>query len=640
MKKILTSLLSIMAILACVCGFSACSTKVSFKLNFVVDNAIYATIDTSGDEIITLPDNPTKENYTFDGWYWDKDTWQQPFTANSLLDAPLSSNMSVYAKFTLNTINGVSFEDVETTYDGTQKAISVCNLPNGATVSYDKSNTYVEAGTYTITATVKQDNYEDLSLIATLTINKATYDMSGVKFENKTVTYNGESHSITASNLPKGVSVTYENNGKVNVGTYTITAKFTGDSKNYEAIPNKTATLKIEKVNVEKPLQDNTSFVYNGKGQTYAVVENSCYDINGNKQTDAGNYTVIISLKDKNNYQWKNKTTEDITYSFKINKATYDMSSVKFENRTVTYNGESHSITASNLPKGVSVTYENNGKVTVGTYTITAKFTGDNKNYEAIPDKTATLKILDIVINFVVDDDIYHSESIAGKNNILLPANPIKKGYSFDGWFFDKNTWARLFTADNLLTDDMTVYAKFTAIAYCINYDLNGGTNATNNPATYTVENNITLSAPTKVGYTFVSWSNGDTIKKGSTGNKSFTAQWEICYYTARFYISGDLVGQSKFTVEDTTIENIPDIPFKKGYTAKWENCTVTPCDININAIYIINKYTVTWKNYDGSILKIDNDVEYRITTEKHPKKLLILQIIMCLTVGFRLWGK
>ena len=57
------------------------------------------TISTNGEESIKLPDNPQKEGYIFDGWYWDNEFWKKPFTANSLLDTPLSSDMSVYAKF-------------------------------------------------------------------------------------------------------------------------------------------------------------------------------------------------------------------------------------------------------------------------------------------------------------------------------------------------------------------------------------------------------------------------------------------------------------------------------------------------------------------------------------------------------------
>ena len=46
-------------------------------------------------------------------------------------------------------------------------------------------------------------------MTATLTINKATYDMKDVVFEDKTVTYDGTEQSIVASNLPNGVSISY-----------------------------------------------------------------------------------------------------------------------------------------------------------------------------------------------------------------------------------------------------------------------------------------------------------------------------------------------------------------------------------------------------------------------------------------------
>lgn len=71
-----------------------------FEILFNVDGENYATIITPGTETIQIPENPSKDGYTFDGWYWDKDVWSKPFTANSLLDAPISSDMSVYAKFT------------------------------------------------------------------------------------------------------------------------------------------------------------------------------------------------------------------------------------------------------------------------------------------------------------------------------------------------------------------------------------------------------------------------------------------------------------------------------------------------------------------------------------------------------------
>ena len=80
----------------------SCNAQVEFEVSFIVDGEVYATVGTGGEETIKMPENPTKDGYTFDGWFWDNDIWLTPFTANSLLDAPLSSDMSVYAKWKAN----------------------------------------------------------------------------------------------------------------------------------------------------------------------------------------------------------------------------------------------------------------------------------------------------------------------------------------------------------------------------------------------------------------------------------------------------------------------------------------------------------------------------------------------------------
>ena len=68
-------------------------------------------------------------------------------------------------------------------------------------------------------------------------VTKEYYDMSGVSFNGASYVYDGEEHSLSIEGtLPDGVSVMYLNNNKVNAGTYEVTAKFTGDSKNYHPI--------------------------------------------------------------------------------------------------------------------------------------------------------------------------------------------------------------------------------------------------------------------------------------------------------------------------------------------------------------------------------------------------------------------
>ncbi len=67
---------------------------------------------------------------------------------------------------------------------------------------------------------------------------------------------------------------------------------------------------------VPVPQADTTEFVYNRSEQTYNIPENEKYTVSGNVQTNAGTYTVTVSLKD--GYTWEDGETEDKTYTFKI----------------------------------------------------------------------------------------------------------------------------------------------------------------------------------------------------------------------------------------------------------------------------------------------------------------------------------
>ena len=92
------SVILIMAVFI-VLHFSACyviEVTINFDSNGGSD---VASITTNGASKIKIPDNPTKEGYEFKGWYWDNETFNNEFTSNTLLDAPIKSDMTVYAKW-------------------------------------------------------------------------------------------------------------------------------------------------------------------------------------------------------------------------------------------------------------------------------------------------------------------------------------------------------------------------------------------------------------------------------------------------------------------------------------------------------------------------------------------------------------
>ncbi len=146
---------------------------------------------------------------------------------------------------------------------------------------------------------------------------------------------------------------------------------------------------------------------------------------------------------------------------------------------------------------------------------------------------------------------------------------PQRAGYSFDGWFdangteYEGGTWQT--------ASDVELVARWSVNTYNITYTDNGGEHT--NPTSYTIEDTVTLEAPTRTGYTFLGWTyEGQTtpllsvvISKGSIGNKSFTANWGVNSYKIIYDADGGVMSSHEQTVI-YSMEYTPLIPQKTGY--------------------------------------------------------------------------
>ena len=115
-------------------------------------------------------------------------------------------------------------------------------------------------------------------------------------------------------------------------------------------------------------------------------------------------------------------------------------------------------------------------------------------------------------------------------------------GYSLNGWYTNPECSGTSYTDGQLVNnltaidgETVTLYAKWNVITYNITYDLDGGSVAIPNPHAYMVTTpTFTLYNPTKPGYTFDGWTGTGlteptqtvTIAQGSTGDRSYTANW------------------------------------------------------------------------------------------------------------------
>lgn len=73
------------------------ATPVQYTITFMVDGVAYATVVTSGNEVITLPANPTVEGKYFNGWYLDE-AWKNSFKKDTLKNTALTADLTVYAR--------------------------------------------------------------------------------------------------------------------------------------------------------------------------------------------------------------------------------------------------------------------------------------------------------------------------------------------------------------------------------------------------------------------------------------------------------------------------------------------------------------------------------------------------------------
>lgn len=176
--------------------------------------------------------------------------------------------------------------------------LSSCNTNNKGPVS---SNSSLE---------VESENKNDE--------NNKTY-ISGVTFNDKEVTYDGKEHSIyIEDNLPSEVNVEYENNGKINAGEYTVTAKLVSSSPDIVIEQEEfTATLKINKKKIEDVVTFNDYTVEYNKGSNYIYAENvpEGVEVNykNNGQTDVGDYIVEAEFIDSTgNYDCNNVMTAEL----------------------------------------------------------------------------------------------------------------------------------------------------------------------------------------------------------------------------------------------------------------------------------------------------------------------------------------
>ena len=314
----------------------------------------------------------------------------------------------------------------------------------------------------------------------------------------------------------------------------------------------------------------------------------------------------------------KGTTTGTLTYTANWKRdeyaINYDLAGGELssgQSNPATYNVETNTFTLIN-PTRTGYTFTgwtgSNGTTAQITVTITKGSTTGTLNY------TANWTINKYTISFDTNGGTPATIDAIRQNYdtpISAPADPERTGYTFAGWNPPLPA--------TMPAGDMTVTAQWTPTDYDIDYELNGGElpSGQSNPATYNVETNtFTLINPTRTGYTFAGWTEGNgttrqttvTIEKGSTtGALTYTAHWTLNTYTITYELDGGSVATANptsynvetptFTLTNPTKENCHFVGWTEG-----DNNTLLPTvnitqgstgNLDFTAHYKTNNFTV-----------------------------------------------
>ncbi len=192
------------------------------------------------------------------------------------------------------------------------------------------------------------------------------------------------------------------------------------------------------------------------------------------------------------------------------------------------------------------------------------------------------------------------------------PAEPIRTGYAFGGWYRDSAYTEKWKFSTDRVDGDITLYARWLANPCTVTYNSMGGSSV--DPET--VEYGDLLAVPsesTRTGYTFDAWYRepacvtpwvfaSDTM----TGDITLYAGWTINTYTLTYTAgaNGSISGSTTQVVNYGSSGSAVTAVANTGYHFdQWSDGVLTAtrtdssvsADISVSASFAINTYTLTY---------------------------------------------
>lgn len=276
-------------------------------------------------------------------------------------------------------------------------------------------------------------------------VPKTSISESMFAVDTRAKTYTGSpiKPSVSSDTLNKGTDYDVSYGENMNAGEGTVVITGVGDY-----VGQVTYSFRIDPRQVGAP-EAATGLVYSGAEQV-GVAPSDDYEVAGGSATNAGDYEAAASLKDKKNYVWAGKGgADDLKISWSIAKAVLVSSMV------------------SDVPSSMEAT-----------------------GSQLTPEPIVTFNGKALVQG--ADYSLSYGENVSpGKGSVTVTA--IGGGN---------------FTGSATVEFDIEKKAEPAPEPqqFAVIYHLDGGANATDNPATYMAGTAVPLADPTKEGFEFQGW--------------------------------------------------------------------------------------------------------------------------------------
>lgn len=311
-------------------------------------------------------------------------------------------------------VKNLDVANLNSTYIRKKSGTTSESEPGNYSVIYeliDKSNTQWNDSSVT-----------DVTINWKINLRVLTLEQSSGFAQIGTLTYNGNSQSVTVKNFDAKYHVLGSETAKVDAGTYTATiTPRVGCVWNDMTKTAKTVSWTIQPKTLAIPYADVTAFEYDGAAKTLQVknYDPATMTQNGTVSTaEAGEYSVKYILKSKSNYKWADNSVTDKVIEWNV--GSKELPKPSCATTQFTYSGDRKTITVLNVDTNYMTETGTKSEVNAGEYQVVYHLTN------TLRAKWADGSVEDVVITWKID----RKKLTATQSNISKTGDFTYDGYN------------------------------------------------------------------------------------------------------------------------------------------------------------------------------------------------------------------